>query len=145
MDVEITNAENAFYPGQDVIVSANVKSLGIAQNRIDIKLNYEIIDQNGNIIAERGSTLVLHTSLKTTEIFTLPENIKSGKYNLIVKAEDDKYSSSSSESFYVESKFLTELSDFIDKNTVLFEILLFLIISVFIIILLWIMHKLYGK
>ena len=145
VDVEIVNPEKVFYPGKNLIVNADIKSLGITQDRIDVKLDYKILDYNGNIITERESTVAIHTSLKTTEIFSLPKNIKEGTYAVIVRVEDGDYSSSGSQSFYVESRFLAKLSVFVSENPVLFGIILFLSILSFILMLLWVMHTTYRK
>lgn len=116
LDTKVTEPDKTFYSGQEVMVSTDVRSLGEIRDRIDIKLNYEIIDYNNNLIMQRESTLAVHTSLKTTEIFKLPEDIKPGKYNVMVKVSYGNYDSSASDLFYVESKFLGKSKEFIKEN-----------------------------
>lgn len=134
LDTEVTEPDKTFYPGQEVIVSTNVMSLGEIRDRIDIKLNYKIIDYNNNLIMQRESTFAVHTSLKTTEVFKLPEDLKPGKYGVIVKISYDNYDSSASDLFYIESKFLGKSREFIKENPFIFTyggLILIIVVAAF--------------
>ena len=125
--------------GESLIVNTNIRSLGLNSNdRIDIKLSYEILDENGKIIDMRSSTVALQTSLSISEVFNLPNNIKSGNYNVIVKVDYQGYNESASDSFYVrENTFLGKLNELMNNNPIIFIIIFFVI---FIILMWWIIH-----
>ncbi|MEK6907383.1 MAG: hypothetical protein AABW45_02550 [Nanoarchaeota archaeon] len=134
LDAEVTEPDKTFYPGQEVMVSTDVRSLGETRDRVDIKLNYKIIDYDNNLITQRESTFAVHTSLKTTETFKLPEDLKPGKYNVIVKVSYGNYDSSASDLFYIESKFLGKSKEFIKENPFIFTygvLILIIIVAAF--------------
>lgn len=128
--------------GENFIVNTNIKSLGLDSNeRIDVKISYEIQDENGKIIEISSSTNALQTSLSISEVFTLPSDIKPGKYNVIVKVDYQGYNTSASDSFYVKTSGIWGGAiGLLNENPIIFTIIFFLI---FIIFIWWIIHHYY--
>ncbi|AJF63142.1 MAG: hypothetical protein QT11_C0001G1018 [archaeon GW2011_AR20] len=135
VDSEIINNEKVFYPGEEIIVSTDIKSLGTIKDIINVKLNYTIVDENNNLITGNESTIALHTSLKTTEYLRLPDNIESGTYQVRVKVSYQGYTTSASNTFYVKSKFFIKSSKFLYKYPLAFTagLSLFFVIIIFLI------------
>lgn len=126
--------------GEDIIVNTNIKSLGISSDRVDILVSYEIIGEDGELINKsermidiRSSTIAIQTSLSTSEIFKLPEDIKPGNHKIIVKVNYQGEETSASDSFRVtENTFFDKLNKLVNNNQIILVIiaLLILIISI---------------
>ncbi|MEK6841012.1 MAG: hypothetical protein AABX45_00255 [Nanoarchaeota archaeon] len=141
VDVEVI--PKTISPGENVIVNTNIKSLGLSSNeKIDVKISYEIQDENGKMIDMESSTVALQTSLSVSEVFKLSDDIKSGKYNVIVKVDYQGYKTSALDSFYVtKNTFLDRLNILISENPIIYIILFLLII---IILIWWAIHHHYA-
>lgn len=139
VDVEVT--PKIISAGENIIVNANIKSLGLSSDRIDVKISYGIQDENGKIIEISSSTNALQTSLSISEVFKLSDNIKSGKYNVIVKVDYQGYNSSASDSFYVKKRGIWRGAiGLLNENPIIPIIIFFLI---FIIFVWWMIHHHY--
>lgn len=142
-NVDVNIIPKTISAGENIIVNTNIKNLGLISDRINVKLSYEIQDENGKLIDGRSSTLTLQTSLSISEVFTLSKNIKSGKYDVIVKADYQGYKASDSDSFYVrENTFLVKLNRVLDYTPIIFIIIFFVIV---IILIRWIIHHYYTR
>ena len=81
----------------------------------------------------RSSTMAIQTSLRTSEIFKLAEDMKPGNYKIIVKVDYQGDEASASDSFYVaKDTFLAKLNKLVNNNQIILVIiaLLILVISV---------------
>lgn len=126
--------------GEDIIVNTNIKSLGISSDRIDILVSYEIVSEGGELINKsermidiRSSTIAIQTSLSTSEIFKLPEDIKPGNNKIIAKVNYQGVETSASDSFYItKNTFLDKLNKLVNNNQIILVIiaLIILIISI---------------
>ena len=122
--------------GGDIIVSTEIKSLGISSDRVDIKVSYEIVSRDGELInkSERiidiqSSTMAIQTSLSISEIFTLSEDIKPGNYKMVVSVDYEGRETSGSDSFHVtKNTILNKLNKLINNNQVILVILALLIL-----------------
>ncbi len=141
INFEIMNDEKIFYPGQEIIVSMDIKSLGMIRDIIDIKLDYTIVDENNNLITESESTIALHTSLKTTEYFRLPDNLESGTYHVRAKVSYQGYTTNASDTFYVKSKFFINLEKILNKYPLVFTVGLSLFFIIIIFLIFSLMHR----
>ena len=138
LDVRVT--PKFISSGEDIIVSTNIKSFGISSDRVDILVSYEIISEDGELINKskrmidiRSSTMAIQTSLSTSEIFKLQEDIKPGNYKIIVKVNYQGEETSASDSFYVaKDTFLAKLNKLVNNNQIILVIiaLLILVISI---------------
>ena len=105
VDTEILDETKTVYPGNSVIVNANVRSLGLGSRElIDINLIFKVLDQNNRVILKQESTVALQTSLSISEIIYIPNDMKPGMYYVYVEANYKGYRGYSSEAFYVKRK-----------------------------------------
>ena len=56
--------------------------------RIDLRLNYEIKDSDGNIVAQAKALKAVETQASFIDFIVLPEDIKTGIYSIDVKIND---------------------------------------------------------
>jgi hypothetical protein len=61
------------------------KILNLAgENRMDISLNYEIINDNNQIVASKTETMAIETQASFVGTLNIPEDVKNGDYKLHV-------------------------------------------------------------
>ncbi|AJF63118.1 MAG: hypothetical protein QT11_C0001G0994 [archaeon GW2011_AR20] len=124
--------------GDNIIVNTNIKSIGISSDRVDIKISYEIVGENDELINKsdriidiKSSTKAIQTSLSVSEVFKLSENLKSGNYKVIAKVDYRGNKTSNSDSFFVtKNTFLVKLNKLVNDNPIIFIILLLIIIVI---------------
>ena len=126
------------FAGENIIVSTNIKNLGISSDRVDIKVSYEIISENGELINKseriidmRSSTMAIQTSLSISEVFMLPENMEFGNYNMLVRVDYNGKITSASDSFQItKNGFLVKLDNIIGNNQIILITIAFLILAI---------------
>ena len=138
VDVKVT--PKIVSTGENVIISTNIKSLGISSDRVDIKVSYKIINENGKLINKSdrtidisSSTVAIQTSLGTSEIFKIPNDMKSGDYKIVVSVNYQGDEASGSDSFYIaKNTLLDNLNKLVSNNAIILVIiaLMILIISI---------------
>jgi hypothetical protein len=115
------------FAGENIIVSTDIKNLGVGSNKVDIKVSYEIVSENGELVnkSERiinimSSTMAIQTSLSISEVFKMPEDMKPGDYNIIVKVNYEGDITSASDSFQItKNDFMVRLDRLVSDNQII--------------------------
>ena len=81
IDVEIPNDYKEVIPGDELLSSIKLINLG-SGGRVDVFLDYEITDENENVILTKKETVAVETQANFVRIFDIPENAPIGKYTL---------------------------------------------------------------
>lgn len=99
-------------PGRELLAEIELFNIG-APSGVDVRIDYEIRDVDGNIIISSSETIGVETRVNFVRRFLLPQDIVSGNYILYVKTTYDGKSASASVWFRVreEASFLSILRD----------------------------------
>lgn len=151
--VEVKVIPKFIFAGENIIVNTEIKNLGISSDRVDIKVSYEIVSEDGELINKseriidiKSSTMAIQTSLSISEIFTLSEDIKPGNYKLVVKVDYQGKETSGSDSFHVTKNTLLEkLNKFVNNNHIILVIIALLILAISIYRLIQYYHRYHKK
>ncbi|MFA4952886.1 MAG: hypothetical protein WC584_01545 [Candidatus Pacearchaeota archaeon] len=84
VNVEIPQRFLFVDPGEEIIANIKLFNLG-GIGRIDVNVEYEIKDSEGNEIYKSTETLAVETQSSLSKIFQIPENTPNGDYVLYVK------------------------------------------------------------
>lgn len=135
---EVKVTPKVLFAGENIIVSTNIKSLGTSSDRVDIKVSYEIVSDNGKLVnkSERtinmiSSTMAIQTSLGISEVFMLPENMEPGNYNILVKVDYEGDVTSASDSFQItKNSFIVKLDRLVSNNQIILITIALLILGI---------------
>ena len=78
---ESQSSENKLAPGEFLPVSVKLVNFG-AQKRVDVQVNYEILDGKNNIVYSENETVAVETTASFVKRIQLPYNIKPGLYTV---------------------------------------------------------------
>lgn len=91
-------------PGSELLASIKLINVG-SQGRIDVFLDYQIVDSKGQEIVNKKETVAVETQANFVRFFDIPKEAKSGKYTLHAKIiYADGKEAVSNESFEVINK-----------------------------------------
>lgn len=85
-DIQITIPNNykIIHPGDELLASVKLVNLGSA-GRIDVFLEYWIVDSEQNTILKNKETVAVETQANFVKTFDIPKDVKPGKYSLHAK------------------------------------------------------------
>ena len=75
------NTENRLAPGEFLPISVKLVNFG-EQKRVDVVINYKILDSNNNEIYSENETVAVETTASFIKRIQLPYNIKPGLYTV---------------------------------------------------------------
>lgn len=79
--VEIPDTYKVLSAGDQILTSIKLVNIGSA-GRIDVYLDYEITDRQGNVVLKKRETVAVETQASFVRTFDLPENLPPGNYHL---------------------------------------------------------------
>ncbi len=135
---EVKVTPKVLFAGESIIVSTNIKSLGISTDRVDIEVSYEIVSDNGELINKSdriinimSSTMAIQTSLSISEVFKMPEDMEPGNYNMIVKVDYQGDITSASDSFQItKNSFMVKVDRLVSNNQIVLITIALLILAI---------------
>ncbi|MFH1174844.1 MAG: hypothetical protein V1725_06940 [archaeon] len=83
VDIDLPSTYAVVTPGKDIWFTINVLNLA-TENRIDIALNYDVQDEQENIIVSRAKTVAIETQASFVADLALPKDLPPGQYVLHV-------------------------------------------------------------
>lgn len=81
IDTQSESAESRFAPGEFLPISIKLVNFG-SQKRVDVVINYKILDGNENEIYSENETVAVETTASFIKRIQLPYNIKPGTYTV---------------------------------------------------------------
>jgi len=84
IQIAIPNDYKIIYPGDELLASIKLVNLGSA-GRIDVFLEYWIIDSEQKAILRNKETVAVETQANFVRTFDIPKDVKPGKYSLHAK------------------------------------------------------------
>ncbi len=82
--VEIPKSYRTLAPGDELLSSIKLVNLG-SEGRIDVFLDYWIVDSEDNIVLKKTETVAVETQANFVRSFDVPENVSPGNYRLYAK------------------------------------------------------------
>ncbi|MFA5771088.1 MAG: hypothetical protein WC894_06395 [Patescibacteria group bacterium] len=92
-------------PGEILPISVKLSNFGNNQ-RIDIKIQYQILNFKKDVVVEAGDTVAVETTASFIKLIQLPDNLSKGRHTAIVTIfyPDQKFPAVSKFDFFVENK-----------------------------------------
>lgn len=81
LDIDLPNTYHNANPGEDIWFTIKLLSLANT-DRIDVTLNYALVDANGNVLVTQSKTVAVETQASFVEDIRVPDTAKAGKYNI---------------------------------------------------------------
>lgn len=93
-------------PGDFLPISVKLINFG-GGRRVDVSINYQIIDENGNEVISQVETVAVETTANFVKVIQIPYQVPSGKYRAVssIIYEGQKVPAVSQFEFTVERKF----------------------------------------
>jgi len=98
--LEIKNKDNVVRKGEHLQLVATILNFGEA-GKVDVLLQYQILDMNGTPMYEKHETVAVETQLNRFKELALPQ-LPEGTYIVVVKATYNNVTVSSSDMIFVE-------------------------------------------
>ena len=104
--IDIPQEYKKIEPGEKLLTSIKLINLG-AEKRVDVFLDYEIKDINGNLVLSQSETAAVETQANLVRYFTLSQNIPNGYYEIFAKLKyKDKEAMAKSSFEVANNKYL---------------------------------------
>jgi|SRR3989338_9107974 len=103
VDIEVLPATEKVFPGDEILVEVNlinVRGFG----RVDVVVDYAIMDFQGNVYATEHETLAVETQARFTRSILVPSSMVPGTYAAFAKVTYADASGVSSDLFEVQAK-----------------------------------------
>jgi len=84
LEVHIADAHKGMQAGEDLLFTTKILNLA-GQQRMDITLNYNILDSQKNTLTSKSETLAIETQASFVGNIKIPENTPEGDYELDVQ------------------------------------------------------------
>ena len=128
LEVEIPGDYQKVSPGDTLWFTTKILNFA-NEKRVDVTLEYNILDENENEILTRSETVAIETQASFVGRMELSEDIKIGKYMLEVKMiQSDGKTSIGKSSFQVRLE--EDFKGFVSKNKFLIMIILGIIVAI---------------
>ena len=82
-NIEIAETHKKVAPGEDIWITSKIMNLDNTQ-RMDITLEYNILDSKSTIVLSKSETLAIETQASFVKNVKVPSKIQEGKYDLQV-------------------------------------------------------------
>ncbi|MDP1729555.1 MAG: DUF853 family protein, partial [archaeon] len=128
LDLSIRLSTKRVKPGENLEFNIAAFNLG-KLNRYDLDFNYEVINSKTNVsISHSQEAIAIETSLNLERVIEIPNDLPTGDYVLIVKANYDALSATAMSKFSVYRSWTIPLPAFIRDNLPIALAIIFLVI-----------------
>ncbi len=103
IDAEVLPNYKEIFPGDKLLIEVsifNLKGFG----RIDVNVDYSIMDFQGNAVASGHETLAVETEVRFIREFIIPSDLRQGDYIVSAKVSFGEFVGTSSDTFSVKAK-----------------------------------------
>ncbi len=83
LEIEIPSAYSTVEDGSTIHFTTKILNLA-SENRMDVSLRYEIIDESGEVIISKTETMAIETQASFVGSLGIPEGVAEGDYDLHV-------------------------------------------------------------
>lgn len=127
--VDIPKSYRTLNPGDELLSSIKLINLGCS-GRVDVFLDYWIVDSQENVVVKKTETVAVETQANFVRSFDLPENVSPGDYKLYAKITyaDGKFADGE-HSFVIEEKEMD-----IPKQT-LYVVIILIVLGIMVLVL----------
>jgi len=128
-DVSVDILDKFLYvlPGNELLSVIRIFNLG-APKKVDVTINYEIINEDGEVILFESEMLAIETQTRISKMFYIPKDADTGTYLLYVKVTYDEEISSASGWFFVEKEPISLISKILYISSIVLIILILAIL-----------------
>lgn len=128
VEIDLPDNYQNVNPGSEIWFTINLLNLANSQ-RIDVTLNYEIIDLDNKSVIHNSKTVAIETQASFVASLRVPENLPSGKYYINVMVSSSLGESSSKSSLLVSNSKKDFIYYYISLGAIVILLIIFLIIK----------------
>ncbi len=128
VEIELPASYQNVASGSEVWFTIKLLNLANTQ-RMDVTLNYDIVDSNGQSIVHNSKTVAIETQASFVADLKIPENTPAGEYNVNVVVSSSLGDSKASSALKVSSKKIDLTAYYIAAGVILLILIVFAIIK----------------